>query len=164
MDSIKEWAVMICSLSVGSAFVSFLIPEGSVKKSVNIVISLFFLTMVILPVFGKNTFNLKIPEISADNISDKEDYLQSFNDFYIDNGELVIRQQIEDILKDVCSDNIRLNISLDVDKNGNILLSGIQIYILNTYSGKIDIIKNKVGSLTGVVPEVIVENENTEPD
>ena len=162
MDSIKEWAVMICAVSVGSAFVSFLIPDGNMKKSANVVISLFLLSMVILPVFGKNSYSLKIPEISIDSFPEEDDYLQDFNNFYVANSELVIRQQIEDMLSDVCSENIRINVSSYIDEYGDIRLSEIHIFIPSTDSGKENIIKNKVGSLTGIIPEVIVENAESD--
>ena len=162
MDSIKEWAVMICAVSVGSAFVSFLIPDGNMKKSANVVISLFLLSMVILPVFGKNSYSLKIPEISIDSFPEEDDYLQDFNDFYVANSELVIRQQIEDMLSGVSSENIRINVSSYIDEYGDIRLSGIHIFIPSADSGKENIIKNKVGSLTGIIPEVIVENAESD--
>ena len=162
MDSIKEWAIMICTVSVGSAFVSFLIPDGNMKKSANIVISLFLLSVIILPVFGENLYNLDIPEIPIDSFPEEDDYLQDFNDFYVGGGELIVRQQIEDMLYDICSEKITTNISFDVDDYGNIRLSEIHIFILSADSGKVNIIKNKVGSLTGIVPEVIVENAESD--
>lgn len=164
MDSIKEWAVMLCTVSVVSAFITFLIPDGNIKKSANIVVSLFLLSIVILPVFGKNLYDLEMPEIKIDSFPYEDDYLQDFNDFYVTNGELVVRQQIEDILADICSGNFSINVSFDVDKYGNIHLSEIHIFILSTDVGKVTIIKNKIGNLTGVVPEVTVENEITESD
>ena len=63
MDAIKEWAIMLCTVSVGSAFVVFLIPDGNLKKSANIVITLFLLSIVILPVFGKDSFDVEIPDL-----------------------------------------------------------------------------------------------------
>ncbi|MBR3867688.1 MAG: hypothetical protein IKM66_00085 [Clostridia bacterium] len=162
MDAIKEWALMLCTVSVGSAFVVFLIPDGNLKKSANIVITLFLLSIMILPVFGKDSFDVEIPDLSIDDFPDENDYSQNYNDFFITSSELVIIQQIEDILIEICSDNFSVNPTVYTDTNGNIVLSDIHIFVFTSDSDKVNIIKNKVGRLTGIVPEVTVENGNSE--
>lgn len=164
MGVIKEWAIMLCSVSVGCAFIVLLIPEGNLKKSANIVITLFMLSVVILPVFGEDGFDVTIPELSIDDFPDENDYMKDFNDFFITSGEFVVRQQIEDMLADICSENFSVNVTVYTDTNGDIALSDIHIFVQTSDSGKVSIIKNKVGKLAGVVPEVIVENGDTESD
>lgn len=162
MDAIKEWALMLCTVSVGSAFVVFLIPDGNLKKSANIVITLFLLSIMILPVFGKDSFDVEIPDLSIDDFPDENDYSQNFNDFFITSSELVVSQQIEDILIEICSDNFSVNPTVYTDTNGNIVLSDIHIFVFASDADKVNIIKNKIGRLTGIVPEVTVENGNSE--
>ena len=162
MDSIKEWAIMLCTVAVGSAFIVFLVPDGNLKKSANIVITLFLLSIVILPVFGEDRFDVSVPDLSIEDFPDENDYSQKINNFFITSTEFVVQQQIEGILTELCSDNFSVNPTVYTDTNGNIVLSDIHIFVQTTDSGKVNIIKSKIGSLTGIVPEVIVENGNTE--
>ena len=162
MDAIKEWAIMLCTVSVGSAFVVFLIPDGNLKKSANIVITLFLLSIVILPVFGKDSFDVEIPDLSIDDFPDENDYVQDFNNFFITNSKFIVQQQTEDVLSEICSDTFSVNIEVNTDTNSNIVLSDIHIFVQTSDSNKVNIIKNKVGRLTGIVPEVIVEDGDSE--
>jgi len=162
MDAIKEWAIMLCTVSVGSAFIFFLIPDGNLRKSANIVITLFLLSIVILPVFGDDAFDIAIPDISLDDFPDENDYVQDFNNFFITNSKFIVQQQTEDVLSEICSDTFSVNIEVNTDTNSNIVLSDIHIFVQTSDSNKVNIIKNKVGRLTGIVPEVIVEDGDSE--
>lgn len=160
MDAIKEWAMMLCVVSVGCAFVTFLLPDGNLKKTANVVINLFLLSVVILPVFDKDT--LSFPDLYVDDFPDEEDYIQDFNDYYILSGELVVRQQIKDCLTEICTDNFSVNVIVNNDTDGNFVVSEILISLKSSDSGKVEIVKSKVGKLTGIIPEVIVENGDSE--
>lgn len=162
MDAIKEWAIMLCVVSVGCAFVAFLIPDGNIKKTANMVINLFLLSVVILPIFSENIFSF--PDISMESFPDEDDYLKDFNDYYISSGELVIRQQIKDVLAGICADDFSVNVVVNNDQEGNFVVSEIHIFLNNSDSDKIEIIKNKVGKITGLIPEVIVKNGDSESD
>lgn len=164
MDGIKEWAIMLCTVSVGSAFVVFLIPDGNLKKTANVVITLFLLSVVILPIFGNDSFDIDVPEISIDDFPDEYDYLQDFSEFFISHSENVARQQITDILSEICSDKFNIHVNVNADADGNAVLSDIHITILPSDSASVGVIKYEVGRITGIVPKVMIERDNAESD
>lgn len=164
MDGIKEWAIMLCSVSVGSAFVFFLIPDGNLKKTANVVITLFLLSVVILPVFGEDSFDIEIPDFFIDDFPDESDYLQDFSEFIMARSENVAKQQIADVLSEICSDKYSINVNINPDADGNAVLSDIQITILASDSASVSVIKYEVGKLTGIVPKVMIENDDAEFD
>lgn len=164
MDGIREWAIMLCAVSVGSAFVVFLIPDGSLKKTANIVISLFMLSVVILPVFGEDSFDIDVPNFSIDEFPDESDYLQDYNEFFMTTSENVVKKQIDDILSEICSDKFTVYVDLKTDADGNAILSDIHITILPYDSTVVSVIKYEVGKLTGIVPKVMIKNDDAEFD
>ncbi len=164
MNEIKEWAIMLCVISVGSTFVIFLVPKGNLRKSTNITITLVMLSIVTLPFFGKNSLEISIPDISIDEFPDKNDYIQNENDFFVISSEFIVRQQIEEILAGICSDDFSVDTEIYTDAKGDVVLSDIHIFIQSSDSGIVNIIKNNVGKITGIMPEVIVENGNTGSD
>lgn len=162
MDKIKEWAIMLCVVSVGCSFLVFLLPDGNLKKTADIVINLFLLSVVIIPFFGDNGFSF--PDISISDLPDEEDYMNDFNEYYVASGELTVRQQMNEILNEICTKEFSVDVLICNDDDGNFIISEIQIHVDTSDFSKVDLIKNKVGQHTGIIPEVKVVNGDSESD
>lgn len=158
MNGIREWAIMLCSVSVGSAFVAFLIPDGNMKKSVNFVMSLFLLSIVIIPVCGKEAIDMDFPDIAVDSFPDEDDYKLEYDQFFIQSGENVVENQISEILENICKKDFNVKSSLQYNSEGNLVLSDILITVSEDDSHIIETIKSKVKNLTGLIPQVVIGN------
>ena len=157
MEGIKTFTKIICSASVCSAFIVFLIPEGNMKKTVNFAVSLFLMSVMVMPVFGKDTFNFEIPDISAYEFSDNSAFLYEYNDFITENSKKVIEREVCSVLEDICKDSFLAEVVMDNKENHEIVLEKIIIIIGKNDIGNTAIIKNKIFNLTGLIPEVVNE-------
>lgn len=155
MDSLKNWAAAFCVISVVCAFASFLVPKGSVKKAVNIVMTLFMLSVVIMPI---NHFSLSeltaLFDARADAQEEFDDYAEELNDYLIESGKQVIKDHIAAELQGICNDAYSVYVDMEIRDDGNPFLTRIVITVSQNDAAKTIIIKSKIGSLTGVVPEV----------
>lgn len=157
MNGIREWAIILCSVSIGSAFIVFLIPDGSMKKSVNFVVSLFLFSVVILPVCGKESLDIELPEISIDEFPDEEDYMLEYSQFLMQSSENIVEKQILKILNELCKSDFSVNVSMKSDSNGDFVLSEIQITVSQEDSNLIETIKSQVKNLSGMIPQVVID-------
>lgn len=158
MNTIREWALMLCSAFVGSAFIVFLIPEGNVKKTANLVVTLFLLSVVVIPVYGRDSFDVNIPEFSVDDFPENDDYMDNYDNFMLSSGENIIKQQISDLLSNICYDDFDVKVIMTRASDDSILLSDINIFVSESDYAAVNIIRSEVGKLTGLTPQVVVSN------
>lgn len=158
MNDIREWAIMLCSVSVGSAFVVFLIPDGNMKKSVNFVISLFLLSIVINPVCGKDSVSIDMPDISVDELPDEEEYQLDYSQFLIEQSEYIVKNQVYEIIDKICSDEYSVEVYVFTDSAGDIVISEIYICLTQQDAVHSETVKSDVENLTGIIPQVVIDN------
>lgn len=158
MNDIREWAIMLCSVSVGSVFIAFLIPDGNMKKSVNFVISLFLMTISIIPVWGKDSIKFDFPDVSVDKFPDEEEYLIEYSEFLQSFGEEEVQSQISELLEKECVNSYDINIESYFDTAGNIVVSDVKIILSSDDAGVVEKVKTDVKNYTGIVPQVVIDN------
>lgn len=158
MNDIREWAIMLCSVSVGSAFVVFLIPDGNLNKSVNFVVSLSLLSIVIIPVCGKETVSIDLPDISVYELPDAEEYQFKYSQFLIQHSENVVKNQVYDILDKICTEEYSVEVNVYTDTAGNIVISEIYIFLSQNDSMNSETVKSDVKKNTGIIPQVVIDN------
>lgn len=157
MDSVRDFAVMLCSASVAVAFVTYLVPDGALKKTVNSVVTLFFMCMCIIPAFGDGDFDIDFSSLLVDELPDEEDYIADAQDFYLRSGENIVNEQIDELLGNICSADYSFDVDMSFDPDGNLMLQSINITVTQEDSVNIARITTQIGSLTGIKPEVEVE-------
>ena len=70
METIRSWAAMFCAASIVGAFVVFLLPEGNMKKPVQIALSFLLLTVAVWPL--SNQIDLSLPEMMEEEDADRK--------------------------------------------------------------------------------------------
>ena len=158
MSDLREWAVMLCVVSVGCVIVSFLIPDGNMKKSVNFAFSLFLMTIIIIPICGKSDVEFEFPDISFDELPAYEDYQEDFQEFIQSYGETEIEKQITEILGSICVGSFESEVESYVDDSGNIVITNIHIFLSENDSEVAETVKNGVENLTGIIPQVVIDD------
>ena len=157
MDGIKTLTMIICSASVCSAFIVFLVPDGNMKKMVNFAVSLFLMSVMIMPVFDKNSTVFDFPEISAYEFPDKSDYISEYDDFLTENSKSLVKNEVFSVLEDICKDSFSVDVVINRNENGDFILEKIRISIRESDIGNTAMIKNRIFNLTGLIPEVVNE-------
>lgn len=151
MDSLKEWAAVICSVSVGSVFTVFLVPEGKIKKQAETVISLVFLLLVVSFVTDIRISDFeKLPDFEKDDIQfDCNAYIAGDVKKYTEN---FIRAEIQDI----CTEEFEV-LAVVSGSNNVYTVDSVTICIDKNDLHNVPEIKRKVTDSAGLIPEVIAE-------
>ena len=158
IDSLADWAAAFCTVSVICAFGTFLIPNGTVKKTANIVMTLFMLSVAVIPFSEYDLSDIsEILDVSSDITEDMNEYTMRLNEYLLENGKLVTKENIESLLDEICDDEFSVEIEMEINKDGNPELKNTVITVSKSDSSKIIIIKSKVASLTGEAPEVKIQ-------
>lgn len=153
MDKIKDWAVLICTSSVLSGILTFLIPEGRLKKTANTVISLFMLSVFISLFSSVDILTLNI---DTDTSIDTDIYVVEINEYLISQSNKTAQSLIEDEINEICDYPIEVDTEWSVSDNVY-TLTNVIITINAADSSKISVIKTKTSSITGIIPEVNIE-------
>ncbi len=155
MTEIKSWALMLCISLIISSVSLFIAPEGSLKKFLGYIISVFILTVVLLPLTKMDFSRLTDFDSAEFNINDEE-YSHMLSEYIYDNGEKVLQDAIKNELDKICTDKYSIETVFDKTNDNQIGIESIIITIRNSDLKNIPSIRKKVGELTGVIPEVNV--------
>lgn len=153
MELIKDWAVLLCVSSVTSGIIVFLIPDGKLRKTANIVISLFMLS-VFTSIFS--SFNMPVIDNKSNIEPDIENYSSNVDDLLVAQSRKTSEEIINDCLDKICMFSYKTKTDWKINNN-EISLTHITVTISNGDYSRINLIKTKVGSLTGIIPKVITQ-------
>ncbi len=157
MDVIKDWAVMICAVAIGSAFCVFLIPDGKLKKPAETGVVIIVLILICAPLRNNSLPDFQdVFKIESVDDSFEPDVVS----FYGKYAEYIITSEIEKILVSLCEKNSESEITLITESENEIVLQNIIIYIDEADIDKKTEIIKQVGNLSGIVPEVVIMVEN----
>ncbi len=135
MDAIKGWAISICMAALAGTVVHFLSPSGNTQRIFKVVLSVFFITVLVYP--------LGLLDGVADGAVDGYTY----PDTYLDNaeqiGEIVLEQSVnqikifvENTARKIGIDDCEIFVKTDIDDNDCIVITNIDVVIDQAYSSK----------------------------
>ncbi|MBR5773280.1 MAG: hypothetical protein IKY44_00375 [Clostridia bacterium] len=91
MESVKAWAIGICMASLAGTVAHFLAPSGNIQRIFKVVISVFFITVMVYP----------IVDISLDDVGEVLDGYTDIMECFQRLGDL----EVDDVLEVVrCED------------------------------------------------------------
>lgn len=136
MEEVKAWAISICMASLAGTVAHFLSPSGNIQRIFKVVISVFFITVIVYPVVG----------LSGDDIGDVIDGY-TYYDSYIDNTEQIadivlkqsvaqIKSGVNDILQRLGVENSEIKVNTDISEDESIVISKIEVVIAEEYRTK----------------------------
>ena len=165
MDAVKGWAISICMASLAGTVAHFLSPSGSTQRIFKVVISVFFITVMIYPVLG----------ISTDDIDDVIDSY-TYHDSYIDNTEqitdILLKQSVSqvklavgEILKGVGIEEYQISVNTDITEDESIVISSINVVIKEEYRSRIQEIHSAIAQSVDCQIDIYIGgNENGETE
>ena len=156
MDSIKEFTLIFCIASVLSAVSVYLIPDGVFKK-----LFLQINSLVLIAILVTHAFKFDLSEISDSDTdfnisSEQEEYSVMLLEYICNNGVRITETEIHNAIDSHLTGKCNIDIVFAVDNNNTFKTENIKIYISRIDSLKMSLIKNKVGELTGIIPEIII--------
>lgn len=137
METVKSWAISICMASLAGTVAHFLSPSGSTQRIFKVVISVFFITVMVYPIVG----------LSGDSIGDLIDGY-TYNDAYVDNTEQIaeivlkqsvfqIKNSVGEILDKLEIKGYEISVNTDIDESESIVISSIEIMLGEEYRAKV---------------------------
>ena len=52
MEEIKKYTLILCLISISCTLIEMLVPQGKISKTVHMVISLFAVSLAVLPIYN----------------------------------------------------------------------------------------------------------------
>ena len=159
METVKNWAFSVCAASICGAVLNMILPEGSAQKTYKAVFCVFFLCVLVsllseLEIPDFDFFSKNIDKIKEENISGNE---------FSENSALMIENAViadtEAILSEEGITAKDISIKINISENGGI---DINKFILTLdFIADSDSLKEKIFQKTGIMPEIIISEENT---
>lgn len=135
MEEIRQWFLSLCGATAITGIVHVFLENSSLKKSINIFLSIFVLFYTIIPLSNIEPINV---ELDLKNVE--------FSDFSKENYEQIILTTINN----VCAENDVEIISVDIDsyiEDENLVVNKIEVETDTPNKSKEieDILKNEFG-------------------
>ncbi|MBR5232712.1 MAG: stage III sporulation protein AF [Clostridia bacterium] len=153
MTEIRSWAIMVCISLVISSVIMFISPEGNMNKYMGYIISVFILTVVLLPV-TKMDFTFLSEWKTEEFMVVDEEYSVMLNEYIYEESRNVIEENIKKELDNICEEDFSVDIMIETNEETKLIVKKITIKINRNDMRKISDIRKITGELTGVVPEV----------
>lgn len=150
MEFIKNGAVILCTVLIVSEILVLLIPDGKVKNTAQTVIALSLMLCVINIFSSDNDFsfngNIEIEEALPG-------FEDDFRSYLINSSSEVTESLAKHELEDICEGEFSVQTSWETDDN-NVILKSVIVVVSAEDLSKISIIKSRINSIIGIVPEV----------
>lgn len=149
MDKLEQWVITICIICIITGVLSFLIPDGKIRKSLNIAYSLLLLTSVASIFTSADKLDIELNYNNYTVLS----YNNNFDSYITDMADEETEKLICSELDLICIADYSVETEWENTDN-TYELTQVRVVITQTDKDKIDDIKSAVGKLTGVIPEV----------
>lgn len=152
MDEIKNWGLMLLSVSVGSLIYCFLLPSGNISKTAKSVLSVLVLASICSPMLS---FFENIGEISS-HMGEEAPTIKDFSDEYISAAKSEIEKIIAETVKEYTRVSYKTEIIIDKNEDGSINIG----YIGITFSAlpeKKEELRDALYAKIGLMPDIGVE-------
>ncbi len=159
MDGLKSFALIFCVSSIISAVAVFIVPEGKFRKIFVRIVSLLLISLLVKTVSDTDFSGFSDIQENFDVSGEQEEYSDMILEYMFDNGRKVTETEIRKILDTILTGRYSLDIEFKTDINGTVCIEKISVIISGLDTFKSSLIKNKVGELTGIVPEVRINEE-----
>ncbi len=115
MESIQNWATMVCTGTVICGLFAKLLPENSCGKASKTLLSLFFVCLLLEPLGTLQDFELKLPELYEETQFYTEDIISTSDELAYSLAETHILELIQDELgkEGFTAENLRLRFEED---------------------------------------------------
>lgn len=158
MEQIKIWAFSICLASVCGAILNMLAPEGNFLKTFKCIISIFFLCVVIAPIF-----KTELPDFSSQEKIFSEENIETYEENGVDKiTEEVFEEQIESETEKILSEKELafedISVKVNILEDGSIDINKFTITFYQNVN--FDSLKEELRQKIGIEPKIVVSGEN----
>lgn len=157
MEKVEQWCTALCIICITTGVLIHIVPDGKIKKGVNIAYSLLFLTTVVSIFNGIDSFDIDIDIDYSENIIKSYNY--DLNSYITDMANIKIEEEIGKSLDSICKNDYSVDLNW-VNIDNTYQLTEITITVTYEDMKNAELIKSTIGSLTGIIPEVKNHDKN----
>lgn len=93
MTALREYIVNILTVSLLAAVFDILLPEGNIKKYANAIIGLSVAAVIVMPIAGVLSGDIKVPWQEISSIEYEEEYMTVLEEEFCDRTEKLIEEK-----------------------------------------------------------------------
>lgn len=157
MQEIKNWVLAICAAAILCALFDLLFPKGKTEKAAKLVLSLFFLCVLLLPALSqwkRSDWEEMFPQTVSP--STWEELNATVEQQVLSRSKTALEEAIATIL---AKENItpeKISVIVNIDQEGYITMERTDIYLPREESAKISAVREIVAQQTGATVNVFV--------
>ncbi len=158
MSDVKTWATVICLVTLISALMQYLVPDGSMGKMMKLVLGVFVICGIILPL------SKIVPKISVD-LQDTVSSVQGTQTFQDTVDQQIYSAANAGIQNIVITELNTMNIKcenvavmMDTKTTSSISISKVVVTVANQYAGQCTEITAHLEKVLGLKTEVMVHD------
>ena len=154
----KEWSIQIVGVVILTTIISILLPNNSCSKFIKSIFSTIIIFVLIQPVFNFIKTGVLFTDFSFNNeIIYQQDFITKYSDLKINNYE----ENCLKILNNNGINDAKIKINYAFDKNYQIKISNVEIFISNTVINEVEkhkyIIEKTINEISTLLN---IKNEN----
>ena len=156
ISALKSSSVVICVCTIACSMFSLIAPMGRMKKTIDIVLSLFLISSMLIPIisyFSSFDSQININEQSFDVQSISE---QEYTELVLNQTASDLVSVTDELLKSEGIEAQNIKISLKKTEKNSIYVSKVDIYINKKYEQRLDDIKHIVSINMLKEPEIYI--------
>ena len=152
MNIVSNTSLILCTCTIACVVIKMLLPEGSTRKTMNIIITAFLIIAMVVPI--KNLFAV------ADELSVSTPDEAKITGDYNNKVLSVTKENLEKSLISILNQNnipvTDVDVYLRTDRENGILIDYIYIYIIEDNKSHISKIISLVEENYNITPEIIL--------
>ncbi len=163
MDGLKSWALAVCAAAVAGGLVQLLAPNPSSGRILKVVVSIFFLCVLISPLLGGVSLDMDFsvldyqPEQTQEIAQRLEDSMDSM---VINNATEQLKQAITSCLSAYQVENGKITIIVNTNENGSISINEIEIILPKQYESQHQELVLALQNELGLTPKIQYDSED----
>lgn len=137
MDYVKAWIISVCGAMLAAAVFKILLSDSTLKKSVNVFLSVFILFYTVIPLQNY----IKNSEFQSQGF---ENYTFEYEEALSDSYKKIIEESIKNICTELGASLRSIDIKSSVDADGYMVVESIDISVNTNGTSEKEKIKSEI--------------------
>lgn len=162
MNELKQWAITVTLCALVGTIVYIITPEGNIKKSVKVVVSIFFIAALLSPFIkgDKIDINLNLnKKYSSESVTDSK-LQDNINKQMLEAAKESTIAEIKSILYSYKIYDGQIEADMDINDKNSIFIKSITIFIDDSENANIEAVKNAIKKEFNLNAEIKQKTEN----
>lgn len=130
METITQWAILICLAAVACVLLELFSPKGVMEKNMRFVLGLFMLCAVVFPLRNGLQVDLQLPSISTRVFDlDERGFEEKTNEQIIALGEMQIQELAKACLEKMNIQYKKIDVNMDTGQDNSISIVLVTVTI-----------------------------------